>query len=137
MVAKPKLIYVAFSQLRHCPRELSSATGLQSVQAEPEEQSKESDDTSTTTDVDSMIKEDTAVLGDEEPTTDDLAIQQRFLLQTYPYRNLLQRKFQLGTLLPMFQLSSLCSSTSANKDKTSDKVEAVEVDGMTIFNQEK
>ena len=37
----------------------------------------------------------------------------------------------------MFQLSSLCNSSSANKDNTSTRVETVEVDGITIFDQEK
>ena len=60
------------NQLRHCPRELSNTTGLESVQIEPGEQSKESDDTSTAIDDDFMINEDTTVLVGEEPTTDDL-----------------------------------------------------------------
>ena len=60
-----------FSQQRYHPRELSNATGLESVQTNPEEQSKESDNTSTTNNGDSVIKEDTAILVDEEPTKDD------------------------------------------------------------------
>ena len=61
-IAKPRseLIHIAFNQLRHCPRELSNATGLL-VQIEPGELSKESTDTSTATDGNSAIKENTAI----------------------------------------------------------------------------
>ena len=78
--------------------------------------------TSTNNNGDSVIKEDTAILIDEEPTLDDLV--ENSIADT-PFEKFTADKLLKSRwgpyYIPMFQLSSLHTSASANKDKMSDK----------------
>ena len=87
------------------------------MQTEPREQPKESNNTSTSTDDDSVIKEDTAVSVDDEPTTNDLVEES---VADIPLEESTAGEVPAENLITNVSVKQ-SSSTSANKGNTRDK----------------